>query len=722
MKAFDLRIEDGGLAILTFDLPGEKVNKFSAEVLAELEIAVGRLEKESGVRGLLVVSGKPDVFIAGADVKEFTRTEPSQARAGVVPVQALFERIARLPYPVVAAINGVCLGGGTELALACDYRVMSDAKKAQIGLPEVRLGIFPAWGGCTRLPKLTGLQSALDLILTGKSLDARRARKIGLVDEAVPAAIFEDWAMQFARGKSGGPKPPRSVRKPMGVAETVLEVTPLGRRLVFSKARKGVLAQTGGHYPAPLEALDVIAEGFGKPVEAGFAAEAEHIGRIFGGEVQKNLLSIFFMTEAVKKETGVPGSSVKGRPVSRVGVLGAGLMGGGIAQLAADKGLPARMKDIDAKALGHGYAAAAAIWREQVRKRRLAPREMAAKMGLLSGSLDYSGFARCDVTIEAVVEKLAVKRAVLAEWEAAVPRTAIFASNTSTLPITEIAAGAQAPARVVGMHFFNPVHRMPLVEVIRGRDTSDETVATVFAFARTLGKTPVVVRDAPGFLVNRILTPYLAEAVALVQEGSRIEDVDRALTRFGMPVGPLALLDDVGLDVAAKASEVMQAAFGDRMKLGAQTVLPAAGRFGRKNGKGFYDYEGTKRRAPSQEVYGLLNASPGTKEPLPAEVLEARCILPMVNEAAFCLQDRIVTDPGKLDLAMIFGIGFPPFRGGLLAYADSVGLDRIFARLDDLSERLGPRFAPCDLIRDLANSGKTFASLASETQSTEKAS
>jgi 3-hydroxyacyl-CoA dehydrogenase/enoyl-CoA hydratase/3-hydroxybutyryl-CoA epimerase len=722
VNAFDLRIEDGGLAILTFDLPGEKINKFSSEVLAELDAVVSRMEKESGVRGLLFRSGKPDMFIAGADLKEFLTIPAAEAGPGVARVHVLFERVARLPYPVVAAINGVCLGGGVELALACDYRVMSDSKKAQIGLPEVRLGVFPAWGGCTRLPRLVGLQSALDLILTGKSLDARRARRIGLVDEAVPAAIFEDWSLQFARGKSGGPKPPRSVRKPMGLAEKALEATPLGRRLVFSKARKGVLAQTGGHYPAPLEALEVIAEGFGKPVAVGLAAEAGHIGRIFGGEVQKNLLAIFFMTEAVKKETGVPGSSVKPRSVARVGVLGAGVMGGGIAQLAADKGLPARMKDIDAKALGHGYAAAAAIWKEQVKRRRMAPREMAAKMGLLSGSLDYSGFARCDVTIEAVVEKLAVKRAVLAEWEAAVPKAAIFASNTSTLPITEIAAGAQVPARVVGMHFFNPVHRMPLVEVIRGKESSDETVATVFAFARTLGKTPVVVKDAPGFLVNRILTPYLAEAVALVQEGSRIEDVDRALTRFGMPVGPLALLDDVGLDVAAKASEVMQAAFPVRMQLGAQNALSAAGRLGRKNGKGFYDYEGSKRRGPSNEVYGLLKAVPRAREPLPSEVLEARCILPMVNEAAYCLQDQIVADPGKLDLAMIFGIGFPPFRGGLLKYADSVGLDRIFARLDDLSERLGPRFAPCDLIRDLANSGKTFASLASETLSREIAS
>jgi 3-hydroxyacyl-CoA dehydrogenase/enoyl-CoA hydratase/3-hydroxybutyryl-CoA epimerase len=721
-NAFNLRIEGDGLGVLTFDLPGEKVNMFSREVLAELSLLVGRLERESGTRALLIASGKRDIFIAGADVKEFTNAQPAEAREGVAGVQALFERLARLPYPVVAAINGVCLGGGTELALACDWRVMSDVKKAHIGFPEVRLGIFPAWGGCTRLPKLVGLQSALDLVLTGKSLDAKRAKKIGLVDEAVPAAIFDEWAAKFAREKIGQVKPRRAVRKRRGLVERVLEATPFGRRIVFGKARDGVLKQTGGHYPAPLAALAVIEEGYGKPIEAGFAAEASHIADVFGGEVQKNLLALFFQTEQVKRETGVDDPSIKPREVSRVGVLGAGVMGGGIAQLAADKDLPARMKDIDPKALGHGYAAAAAIWAEQVKRRRLTPREMAKKMGLLSGTLDYSGFARCEVTIEAVVEKLAVKRAVLKEWEAAAPKTAIFASNTSTLPITEIASGAAVPSRVIGMHFFNPVHKMPLVEVIRGRETSDETVATIFALARTLGKTPVVVRDAPGFLVNRILAPYLSEAARLLLEGCRIEDVDRALTDFGMPVGPLALLDDVGLDVAAKAGEIMQAAFPERMAVSGEAALAAAGRLGRKNGKGFYDYEGGKRRGPSPQAYELLKVRAPEKSSLPAQVIEARCVLPMINEAAHCLEDSIVRDASKLDLAMIFGTGFPPFRGGLLRYADSLGLDRVFSRLDDLAERLGPRFAPADLIQSLANSGRTFTGLETETTPTEKAS
>jgi len=707
MSAFELQIEEDGLAILTFDLAGEKVNKFSTAVVAELGEVLVRLTREARIRGLLVRSGKPDVFIAGADVKEFASVRPEDARTAVERVQSLFEQLAHLPYPTIAAINGACLGGGTELALACDYRLMSDSKKAQIGLPEVRLGIFPAWGGCTRLPRTVGLAAALDLILTGKSLDARRAKKIGLVDEAVPASILDDYARRFARGKLGGAKPPVR-RGHAALSARALEATPLGRRVIFSKAREGVMKQTGGHYPAPLEALEVIEEGYGRPVADGLAIEARHIGLIFGGEVQRNLLAIFFLTEDVKKETGVADPSVRPREVRRVGVLGAGVMGGGIAQLAADKGLPARMKDIQPEALGHGYAAAAAVWKEAVRKRRLTPREMARKMDLLSGTLDYSGFPRCDVTIEAVVEKLAIKRAVLKEWEAAVPKTAIFASNTSTLPITEIAAGALEPARVVGMHFFNPVHRMPLVEVIRGERTSDETVATIFALAKTLGKTPVVVRDAPGFLVNRILAPYLSEAVRLVQEGCRIEDVDAAMTSFGMPVGPLALLDDVGLDVAAKGGEVLQAAFPERLKMGGEEALAASGRLGRKNGKGFYEYEGSSRRGPAREAYAALRVERRDKSPLPAEVIEARLVLPMINEAAFCLEDRIVADPARLDLAMIFGTGFPPFRGGLLRHADAIGLGRVFSRLDDLAERLGPRFTPSDLIQRLANERRGF--------------
>jgi 3-hydroxyacyl-CoA dehydrogenase/enoyl-CoA hydratase/3-hydroxybutyryl-CoA epimerase len=707
MPAFDLQIDPDGLAVLTFDLPGEKVNKFSRGVLAELSDVVSRLAGERKIRSLLLTSGKPDVFIAGADVKEFLNARSGEIESSVREVQAIFQGFAELPYPTVAVINGVCLGGGTELALACDYRLMSDSKKAQIGFPEVRLGIFPAWGGCTRLPRAVGLQAALDLILTGKSLDARRAQKIGLVDEAVPDPIFSDFVRRFARQKRGSAKPP-TARGPSSLGTMVLEGNPFGRKVVFAKARQKVMRTTGGHYPAPLEALAVIEEGYGKPIREGLDSEARHIVRIFGGGVQRNLIALFFATEEVKKETGVSNPNVKPRPVSRIGVLGAGLMGGGIAQVAADKGIPARMKDIDPKALAHGFGAAAAIWRDSMRKRRLSRRELSAKFGLLSGTLDYSGFARCEVTIEAVVEKLSVKRSVLKDWEAAVPRDAIFASNTSTLPIGEIAAEASQPARIVGMHFFNPVNRLPLVEIIRSEKTSDETVATVFALARTLGKTPVVVVDRPGFLINRILAPYLSEAVRIVEEGSAIETVDRAMIDFGMPVGPIALLDDVGLDTAVKAGEILQAAFPERMRAAGQESLVAADRLGRKAGKGFYDYENGKRRRPSKEAYAALKVQPSEKPSLSANEIVSRLTLPMINEAAYCLSEGVVASAVKLDLAMILGTGFPPFRGGLLRYADSLGAPRIARELSELAARFGARFSPAPRILEMARTGETF--------------
>src|ERR1700693_6337145 len=695
MNAFDIAIDDTGLGVLTFDRPGEKVNTFSREVFEEFAEVLLRLAREPRLRGLLIRSGKPDTFIAGADVKEFVAIPCDQIREGSARGQALFELIARLPVPTVAAINGVSLGGVTELALACDYRLMSDSPKAKVGFPEVRLGIFPAWGGCARLPRVVGLTAAMDLILTGKQLDAKRATKIRL----------EDGSRKFAREKLGTRKRRPGPRGKRNLRDWALEKNPIGRRLLFRAAREKLLKETGWRYPAPLEALLVLEESYGLPIELALEIENEHIANVFGGEVQRNLLSVFFWTEEVKKETGVADAAVRPRKVSRVGVLGAGVMGGGIAQLAADKGIPARMKDIDPKALAHGYAAAASVWKQAIERRRLKPRELPAKMALLSGALDCSGFARCEVTIEAVVEKLGVKRAVLKEWEAAVPREAIFASNTSTLPIEEIAAGALGPDRVVGMHFFNPVHRMPLVEVIRGRLSSDESVASVFALAKTLGKTPVVVKDSPGFLVNRILAPYLSEAVRLVKEGCRVEDVDRVMTNFGMPVGPLALLDDVGLDVAVKAGEVLQAAFPDRLKATGDEALAAAGRLGRKTGGGFYDYRDSKRAAPSPRAYEILGVEPGKIPPVSEDEIEARLVFSMVNEAALCLAEEVVSAPSKLDLAMLFGTGFPPFRGGLLRYADSLGLARVLAALEDLASRRGTRFLPAPLLRDMAPSG-----------------
>jgi 3-hydroxyacyl-CoA dehydrogenase/enoyl-CoA hydratase/3-hydroxybutyryl-CoA epimerase len=706
--AFRLSIVDG-LATVTFDLPDEKVNKFSTPVMEELSALTDKLAAAPGIQALVLRSGKKDVFIAGADVREIENvTEGSEGVSKSALGQQIFNRWAALPFPTVAAIGGACLGGGTEMALACDYRIMSDSEKARIGLPEVNLGILPGWGGTQRLPRLVGIRPALDMILTGKNLDGRRAKRIGLADEVVPEPIFEEWCEKFALARAGLRKP-SGRRRPWSFSDFLLEANPLGRRLVFSRAEKAVLARTRGHYPAPLEALAAVAEGYGRKLPEAFSIESAHLGRLVGTPIQRNLMRIFFWTEEVKKETGAVNPTVAPRPVSKIGVLGAGVMGGGIAQLVADKGFPVRMKDIAPEPLAHGYKTAADLWRQKLKKRRLTRRQFEQKMALLSGGFDYSGFGIAEISIEAVVEKLPVKQQVLKEWEEAVSEDRIFASNTSTLPISRIAASARNPRRVAGMHFFNPVARMPLVEVIRGEKTSDETVATIFELSKKLGKTPIVVRDAPGFLVNRLLAPYLSEAVRLVAEGCRIEEVDQAMTAFGMPVGPLALLDDVGIDVAVKGGQTMAAAFPKRLALAENFAAVAdSGRLGRKSSAGFYRYAGSKRLAPDPGAYRDMGLRSAGRSPLPAEVIQARLLMPMINEAAYCLDDRIVASPAKLDLAMIFGTGFPPFRGGLLKYADELGPDRVANRLEDLHERLGERFEPSPRILRMAREKRKF--------------
>ncbi len=710
--SFRLALEPDGLGIVFFDTPGEKVNKYSAGVMREFDAFLDDLETRRDLKALLLVSSKPDIFIAGADVNEIATAEPALVAEAVRYGQRVFGKLANLPFPTIAAVDGACLGGGCETTLAMDWRLASDSKKTQIGLPEIKLGILPAWGGCTRLPRIIGLAFALDIILAGKTVDGKRAKRMGLVDEVIPQPILLEEAKKFARSKFGtakranaGPGGGPLRARPASFQEKLLES--VGRGVVFSKAKAAVLKETKGHYPAPLEALAVVRRGFGAPLEKALEGEVEGISKLVGTPTMRNLVNLFFRMEEVKKETGVaPG--IRPRKVRRVGVLGAGAMGGGIAQLAADKGYPARMKDIKPEPLAGGFAQAARIWKERLKKRRMTKGEFAAKMALLSGTLDYAGFETCDVTIEAVLEKMAVKQTVLREWEAVVPATAIFASNTSTLPITEIASGAVRPERVVGMHFFNPVHKMPLVEVIYGAKTDPEVTATIFDLAKRMGKTPVVVKDAPGFLVNRILAPYLGEAVRLLLEGADLAAVDKAMRAFGMPVGPFELLDDVGIDVATKGAETLSGAWPDRMPIDpAFEKMVAVKRLGRKSGKGFYSYEGEKRTGPDPALFAELGLSSPSKNPSSSEI-EQRLLYPMINEAAFCLADGIVAGPAKLDLAMIFGTGFPPFRGGLCAYADTLGAAAVVNALEKLAASKGPRFAPAPLLSDLARTGKQF--------------
>lgn len=679
-----LSLEDD-IAWITFDLPDERVNKLSRPVMARLEEILSELESRSGVRGGVVASGKDGMFLAGADVDEFQSiTDGATAAEAVRAGQAIMDRIEALPFPVVAAIGGVCLGGGMEIALACDARVGSDHPKFQIGLPEVNLGILPAWGGTTRLPRLIGLARALDFIVRARSVDAKRAARLGIVDRVVAHPELERRAQELVRELQEGRKPKRPK---MSATEWLLSSNPIGRSILFSQAKKRVLAQTKGHYPAPLAVVDVLRRGR-RSKKRSLELEAEHVSELLPGRVCKNLVHLFFLNEAAKKD---PGATAEPRDVDRAGLLGAGTMGGGIARILASRDIFVRVKDLNPEALGQGLRAAREVFENRVKRRRMNRWELEQKMSLITPTVDFSGFARADVVIEAIVEDLEIKKNVLRELEPHVSNECIVATNTSTLSVSEMQRVLDHPERMGGFHFFNPVDRMPLIEVIRGNGTDDVTVASLVALAKRLGKTPVVVNDGPGFLVNRILGPYLNEAGHFLVEYGNISAIDRAFVEFGMPMGPLRLLDEVGLDVAQKAGKVLAAAFGERVVPSpALDELVAEGRLGKKAGRGFYRYDG-KKETPDATVLALVGVD---SKPVPASELIERALGLMVAEGARCLDDDIVGTPGELDLAMVMGTGFPPFRGGLMRYADTYGLDRITEDLKKWQDKLGPRFTP----------------------------
>jgi 3-hydroxyacyl-CoA dehydrogenase/enoyl-CoA hydratase/3-hydroxybutyryl-CoA epimerase len=709
-----------GIAWVTFDAAGEKVNKLSRATLAALSDVVAELETRasestttsSGVTGVVFESAKEGMFIAGADVNEIRSiASPEAASEAVTLGQSVMNRIEELPLPTVAAIGGVCLGGGTELALSCNGRVGSDHPRFQIGLPEVNLGIVPAWGGSTRLPRLVGLTQALEVILKGRPLDARRALRIGLIDRAVSHAELrrraEELVREIAAGK--GPSSKTGRRRKRSFASFLLDGNPLGRRLVLWQARKRVLSQTKGNYPAPLLALDILRRG-ARSKQRSFELELEASSELLKSDVAKNLVHLFFLNEAAKKDTGVNGDEqphldLAVRSPESSGLLGAGTMGGGIARILASRDLSVRLKDISPEALGAGLAAARKIFEERRRRRRLTSWEVEKKMALITPTLDWSGFGGVDVVIEAIVEDMEIKKGVFRELESVVRPDCLVGSNTSTLSISEMQSAFERPGRMAGLHFFNPVHRMPLVEVIRGRETNDETVAAFVALAKRLGKTPVVVNDGPGFLVNRILGPYLNEAAFLLLETGDIAGIDRVFTDFGLPMGPLRLLDEVGLDVAQKAGRVLSQAFGERAtEAEALSAMVSSGRLGKKSGRGFYDYRGKKER-PDPEVPELLRAS---RANVSAEHALDRALGLMVAEAARCLDEGIVRSAGQLDLAMVMGIGFPPFRGGLCRWADAHGLPRIVSSLQALRARIGPRFEPPESLSRRAARGLGF--------------
>ena len=607
-----------------------------------------------------------------------------------------------LAIPVIAAIHGACLGGGLELALACHGRVCSDDEKTRLGLPEVQLGLLPGSGGTQRLPRLIGVSGALEMILTGKQLRARQALKAGLVDEVVPQSILLQTAVELAlKG--------RPASRSMPIRERVL-AGPLGRNLLFRLVGKKTRQKTQGNYPAAERILQVIENGLAHGCSSGYAEEARAFGELAMTSQSQALRSIFFASTDLKKDRG---ADAQAGPLNRIGILGGGLMGGGIAYVTACKGgLPVRIKDIQARGINHALKYSWDLLDKQVRRRYLRASERDRQLTLISGTTDYQGFAHRDVVIEAVFEDLALKQRMVAEIEAHCSPQTIFASNTSSLPIGDIAAQASRPGQVIGLHFFSPVEKMPLVEVIPHQHTDPQTIATVVKLAKMQGKTPIVVADKAGFYVNRILAPYINEAMRLLMEGEPIEHIDKSLVKFGFPVGPVQLLDEVGIDTGTKILPVLEAAWGERFSPPANIIdaILNDDRKGRKNSRGFYLYETkgrTSKKRPDAAVYSLLGIS-APQARLSAQQIAERCVMMMLNEAARCFDEQVIRGARDGDIGAVFGIGFPPFLGGPFRYMDKLGAGEVVAILQRLAAQYGPRFTPCENLLRMAGQGATF--------------
>lgn len=705
-----------GVARLEIDRPDDAVNALDPRLLDALLEAVRSARAQANLRGLVIVSAKPSQWVAGADLKLLaqaaTARELEQASRRL---QAICDELAWLPCTTVAAINGAALGGGLELALACDYRVAADDPAVVLGLPEVALGLVPAGGGTQRLPRLIGLAPALDLILSGRRLDARRARRVGLVDEVVHPRVLEAAAVERARG------PKRSLGRPLrpSVSQTTLgemaELTANGRRVIYARARGAVLRRTGGHYPAPLRALEAVHEGLEHGMARGLEAEARAFGALAMSTTARHLIWLFGATQRQRH----PSVDSAGR-VERVGVVGAGFMGAAIAEVAAGAGITVRIRDTSVERVARALTRIRIGLSRTARRRGQGALRARALGQHVSGTTGDAGFARADVVIEAVYEDLSVKRAVLADLERVLPAETVIASNTSALPLADLAAGAQHPERIVGMHFFSPAQRMPLVEVVRPAQASSRAVERVVQLAQQIGKTPIVVADGPGFYTTRVLGVMLNEAALLIEAGASVEAVDAAMTAFGFPVGPFVLYDEVGLEVALHAGQTIARAFGDRLP--ASTIverLVARGATGRAAGAGFYLWP-TRRPAPP--LVGRLLPQPGRRpnpavldvasvaagRPFTTEMIQERLVLAFVNEAARCLDAGVIASAADGDLGAVLGLGFPPFLGGPFHHVDHVGASALVSILRRLARDSGPRYDPATILVEQARADQTF--------------
>jgi 3-hydroxyacyl-CoA dehydrogenase / enoyl-CoA hydratase / 3-hydroxybutyryl-CoA epimerase len=723
MSALSVRVRDDGVAVVTYDVPGEPVNTLKASFSKEFEAMLADIEKDPRVKAAVLISGKPDTFIAGADIEMLKAAHSAHDAEALCRVgHETVGRLAASKKPIVAAVNGAALGGGFEVALACQARVLSDDSKTMLAFPEVQLGILPGLNGLQRLAAKAGLQVALDYGLTGKNMRAAKARQLGIADEVVSKSILEDVAIVLAKRlasegsagnkKKGGKKPPLGAE----LTRFALEENPVGRAIVFQKARTMTLHKTHGHYPAPLAIIDVLKKFASDGLEASKDTEAKAFGELAVSPVARRLMDLFFATTALKKDNGVDDPQVKPRAIEKVFVLGAGLMGSGIAYVTsviADTHV--RMKDRDDASINRGLGAITDIIDDRVKKKQMTRIARGQKLALVTVTTDDSGLHAADLVIEAVFEDLDVKQDVLREVEERGKSGVIFASNTSSIPIGKIASAARRPENVVGMHYFSPVHKMPLLEVIRTDKTDPAVVATAVAVGKKQGKTVIVVNDGVGFYTTRVLAPYLNEACWLLTEGLAVETIDEALVDWGWPVGPLTLVDEVGIDVGAHVGRIMLEAFGDRVDPSpviAKVVRDE--RKGRKNERGFYLYgDGAKRAGKGKHVDPSIYAAIGLRKPngrakVSKEDIQLRCSLQFVNEALLCFGEKILRSARDGDVGAVFGLGFPPFRGGPFRFVDQMGAVDALRLMRSYEKQFGKRWTPAPVLVEMAGANRRF--------------
>ncbi|MCW8128274.1 fatty acid oxidation complex subunit alpha FadB [Microbulbifer halophilus] len=709
-KALSVQMLDNGVAELKFDLQGESVNKFNRQTVSEFSQALDAIEKADGLKGVLLTSGK-DVFIVGADITEFGGAF-SEGPEGIAELMSKnnenISRLEDLPVPSVAAINGYALGGGFEVCLGCDYRVMGD--KAKVGLPEVKLGLLPGWGGTVRLPRLVGVDVAAEWIAAGKEQKPDAALTAHAVDSVVATDELKDAALKLLGRAIDGELDYKARRE---IKKSPIPLNDTEALMAFFTTKMFVGQQAGKNYPSPVAAVTSIEQGYKLDRDEALKIEQQQFIECAQTGTAKSLVGLFLNDQAIGK-VAKDWEKKADKKIERAAVLGAGIMGGGIAYQSAYKGTPIKMKDIDQKGIDLGLKEAGKLLSKMVDRGRMTPAKMAEVLNRIEPTLSYDGFDDVDVVVEAVVENPKVKNAVLTEVEDKVSDDTVIASNTSTISIDSLAEPLKRPENFLGMHFFNPVHKMPLVEVIRGEKTSDNAIARVVAFANKMGKKAIVVRDCPGFLVNRVLFPYFAGFSMLVRDGADFQAVDKVMERWGWPMGPAYLMDVVGIDTGVHAEKVMAEGFPERMGRSfkaAPEIMYEAERYGQKNDKGFYNYEEDKKGKPKKvatdESYELLKPHVAERKEFEKDEIIERMMVPMATELARCLEEGIVDSPAEADMALIYGIGFPPFRGGIFAWLDSIGM-KTFVEIADKYADLGELYKPTERMREMAANGETY--------------